>query len=87
MKHYLEDEDNTHIERLERAFGKHSYQTVSCLHNYIILYLNRLIHGLMIVSNSFHERFNFKDLEEWKYPPNLITFKIGDLVRSKCSSK
>lgn len=51
MKHYLEDEDNTHIERLERAFGKHSYQTVSSLHNYIIVYLNRLIHGLMTVSN------------------------------------
>lgn len=60
---------------------------VKNLHSYIILYLNRLIHGLLIVSKYFYEVHIDKSWDMWQSPPNLVTFKIGDLMRCKCSSR
>jgi hypothetical protein len=60
---------------------------VKNLHSYIILYLNRLIHGLLTVSHEFHNKEVDKSWQDWPAPPNLVTFKIGDLIRCKCSSK
>jgi hypothetical protein len=60
---------------------------VKNLHSYIILYLNRLIHGLLTVSKEFYEKEVDKSWDGWQSPPNLVTFKIGDLIRCKCSSK
>lgn len=58
------------------------------LHMYIIKYLNRLIHGIINVAYDWHRESGYKhNYEKWSYPPNLVTFKIGDLIRCKCSSK
>jgi len=40
---------------MEKAFGMHAFETVNNLHNYVILYLNRLIHGLIRAGNKFHK--------------------------------
>jgi hypothetical protein len=56
------------------------------LHSYIVLYLNRVIHGLLTVSKEFYEKEINKSWDGWQSPPNLMTFKIGDLMRCKCSS-
>jgi hypothetical protein len=85
LKNLAEDDVNF-IPRMEKAYGKFSIQMVKHLHSYIILYLNRLIHGLLIVSNKFYKKID-KSWDEWQAPPNLLTFKIGDLIRCKCSSK
>ena len=60
---------------------------VKNLHSYILLYLNRLIHGLLSVSKLFFEKDIDKAWEMWQSPPNLVTFKIGDLMRCKCASR
>jgi hypothetical protein len=61
---------------------------VKNLHSYIILTLNRLIHGLLLVSKQFFEKeVKEHGWEDWPSPPNLITFKVGDLMRCKCASK
>jgi len=38
------------IPKMEQAYGIFATQIVKSLHTYIILYLNRLIHGLLSVS-------------------------------------
>ena len=44
-------------------------------------YLNMLIHGLLSAMKDFGR---FKCNNEI---PQLVTFKVGDLLRCKCSSK
>lgn len=75
------------INKVEKASGKYSFKVVKNLHVYIISYLNRLLHGLLKVSKEFHEESGIADYFLWPYPPNLLTFKIGDLLRCKCSSR
>ena len=53
----------------------------------IILYLNKLIHGLLKNAKMFYRLFDKSDDIKWTSPPNLLTFKIGDLIRCKFSSK
>lgn len=88
MNKNLEEDDDHYISIYEKAFGKYSCQVVKNLHTYIIKYLNRLIHGLIKVSYNWHRESGYKNnYEKWSHPPNLVTFKVGDLVRCKCSSK
>lgn len=75
------------IDPVEKISGKFSYKVVKNLHTYIIAYLNRLIHGLLKASKEFFAESNIFDYSLWPCPPNLLTFKIGDLMRCKCSSK
>ncbi len=75
-----------HIDRIEKVCGKFAFKTVSNLHTYIVLYLNRIIHGLLTVSKKLYET-KLSTTKKWTSPPDLITFKIGDLMRCKCSSK
>jgi hypothetical protein len=82
----LEKDGFSHIEKIEKACGKFAYKTVNNLHCYIILYLNRIIHGLLTVSKDLYET-KLSSKSRWTSPPDLITFKIGDLMRCKCSSK
>lgn len=51
--------------------------------NYLIRYLNALIHGITKVADECYESLNLTP----EFVPELITFKIGDLMRCKCSSK
>jgi hypothetical protein len=60
---------------------------VKNLHSYITLYLNRLIHGLLTISKKFYDTKLQRNWDDWQFPPNLMTFKIGDLIRCKISSK
>jgi hypothetical protein len=46
----LQEDGITSIPKYEKATGKFATQTIKNLHSYIILYLNRLIHGLLTVS-------------------------------------
>ena len=50
----LEHDGFTHVEKIERACGKYARKTVNNLHCYILLYLNRVIHGLMNVSKELY---------------------------------
>lgn len=74
------------MERIEKACGKFAFKTVNNLHSYITLYLNRLMHGLLTVSKTLFET-KLSSKARWTSPPDLITFKVGDLMRCKCSSK
>ena len=82
----LERDGFTHIEKYEKACGKFAYKTVNNLHSYIVLYLNRIIHGLLKVSKELYDT-KLCTKARWTSPPDLLSFKIGDLMRSKCSSK
>ena len=82
----LEPDGFTHVEKYEKACGKFAYKTVNNLHRYIILYLNRIIHGLLTVSKKLYDE-KLSTKARWSAPPDLLTFKIGDLMRCKCSSK
>ena len=42
---------------------------------YVIKYLNRLIHGLL------------KTGDWWGGKPQLVSFRVGDLLRCRCTSK
>jgi hypothetical protein len=81
-----ENDGFCHIDKIEKVCGKFATKTVSNLHSYIVIYLNRLIHGLLKVSKQLYdERLSTK--ARWTSPPDLLTFKVGDLMRCKCSSK
>jgi hypothetical protein len=55
FKNLIEDDVNF-IPRMEKAYGKFSIQMVKHLHSYIVLYLNRLIHGLLTVAKKFYDK-------------------------------
>lgn len=55
IKHLASDK-NTSILKYEKAFGKFAVHMVKNLHSYVILYLNRLIHGLLTVSKNFQDK-------------------------------
>jgi len=74
-----------HIDKIENVTGKFSCKVVNNLENYIVIYLNRLIHGLKSVSTICYKQMS--GMPSWSSPPNLISFKIGDLMRCKFSSK
>lgn len=46
----------TNVEKIEKASGVFAVSIVNNLHSYIILYLNRLIHGLLKVSKKFYDK-------------------------------
>jgi len=71
---------------MEKVCGKFTVKIVNNLHTYVLTYLNRLIHGLMTVAFKFHKTFTLS-VSAWPYPPNLLSFKVGDLMRCKCTSK
>jgi hypothetical protein len=82
----LERDGFTHIEKYEKACGKFAYKIVNNLHSYIVLYLNRIIHGLLTTSKELYDT-KLSNKARWTSPPDLLSFKIGDLMRCKCSSK
>ena len=78
---------NDDIDEVERICGKFACKVVQNLHSYIIAYLNRLIHGLCKVSKEFYEQGRLSQYNYWPSPPNLITFRVGDLLRCRFISK
>ena len=74
------------MSRYERVCGKFSTKVVNNLKNCVILYLNRLIHGLMTVSDTLF-RTKMRGMPSWTAPPNLLSFKIGDLLRCRIASR
>ena len=50
---YLEEDTINFIPKLEKAHGMFASHMVKNLHSYIVLYLNRLIHGILSVSKEF----------------------------------
>ena len=52
-----------------------------------------MIHSILLVSKRFHEhildprRASESEKSNWHCPPNLLSFKIGDLMRCKLSSR
>ena len=83
----LELRGTEEMDEIERICGKFSSRVVDNLHSYIIAYLNRLIHGLCRVSRQFYEEGRLSQYNYWPSPPNLITFRVGDLLRCKFTSK
>lgn len=63
--------------------GKYASKIVKNTHSYTIAYLNRLIHGLMTVSKDFYDNSGLREEVSWPSPPNLLSFKVGDLMRWK----
>ena len=87
LKQELFEKDGAyHIDRIEKVCGKFACKTVDNLHSYIVLYLNRIIHGLLTVAKELYEA-KLSTKARWSSPPDLLSFKIGDLMRCKCSSK
>jgi hypothetical protein len=84
LENEVERKGDEHVDILEKISGKFSYKIVKNLHEYIVIYLNKLIHGLLKVANK---RYALLDNGNWPSPPCLLSFKIGDLLRCKCSSK
>ncbi len=41
----------------------------------------------MTVSKTFFDKSVQKSWQDWQSPPNLMTFRIGDLLRCKIASK
>jgi hypothetical protein len=76
----------SHVEKYEKAAGIFTVNIVNNLHSYILLYLNRLLHGLLKVSKRVYDR-ELIGRARWTSPPNLISFKIGDLMRCKIGSQ
>ena len=83
---HLAKGDNHHIAEEEKVIGKFISKTVMSLETYIISYLNRLIHGLLKVSQEAYDK-ELKDYTNWPSPPQLLSFFIGDLIRCKYSSQ
>lgn len=54
--------------------------------NYLINYLNKLIDCILTAEERWMERMHHKSHYKQEIP-SLITFKLGDLLRCKCSSK
>jgi hypothetical protein len=81
------------MDEQERICGKFAFKVVKNLHNEIVEYLNKVIHSILCCSKLFHEYVleskGASEVEKsnWPYPPNLISFKVGDLMRCKLSSK
>ena len=82
----LQHDGFTHVEKLEKAAGKYSTKTVNNLHTYIVTSLNRVIHGLLKVAKRLWET-KLSTKARWTAPPNLLSFKLSDLMRCKCHSK
>ena len=78
---------NEEIEELEKICGKFASRVVKNLHSYVITYLNRLIHGLTKVSKEFYEQGRLAEFTYWPSPPNLVSFRVGDILRCKFKSK
>jgi hypothetical protein len=74
------------LSRYERVCGKFSVKVVNNLNNCVAIYLNRLIHGLMSVSFNLF-LVSMRGMPSWPSPPNLLSFKIGDLLRCRISSQ
>jgi hypothetical protein len=86
LQNELERQGDEHIDKIEKISGKFSHKVVKNLHSHIIIYLNKLIHGLLNAAIKLFDQYD--DPENiWTSPPNLLSFKIGDLMRCKCSSK
>lgn len=83
----MEQKGDEHVDEVEKVSGKFSVKVVNNLHSYIIGFLNRLIHGLMKVAKQMHDDYQLGQFSFWPSPVNLLTFKVGDLMRCKCSSK
>ena len=47
---------------------------------YVIKYLNRLIHGLLEAARNYKSYSNDPK-------PQLVSFRVGDLLRCRCTSK
>mgnify|MGYP000934344076 CR=1 FL=1 len=46
----------TYVEKYEKSAGIFTVNVVNNLHSYILLYLNRLIHGLLKVSKRVYDK-------------------------------
>ena len=57
-----------------------------CSHNYTINYLNKLIDCILRAEEEWANHFNHPP-HRTNLIPTLVSCKIGDLMRSKCSSK
>lgn len=73
------------LNKYERVCGKFSTKVVNNLKNCVVVYLNRLIHGLMSVSDTIYKA-KMKGMPSWPSAPNLLSFKVGDLLRCRISS-
>ena len=83
------DKEFRYLPELDRKVGLWSSIMLKSVKNYLINYLNALIHGLLRVSKKYV--FLLKNVdkvtEEKKFMPQLITFKCDDLLRCRCTSK
>ena len=80
------NEGDYFIDKVEKIAGKYGQKIVNNLNTYLIIYVNRLIHGLMKISLNFHNHFDLSK-SAWPYPPNLLSFTLSDLFRCKFISK
>ena len=64
LKSELLSKEAPFLNRYERVCSKFSIKLVNNLKNCVVIYLNRLIHGLMSVSNTLHTG-RMKGMPSW----------------------
>ena len=73
-----------------------SGRTEACIGQYMVIYLNQLIHSLLSIPRRVQNRMKeLVDAHKASYTEeqmeiigsiDLITFKIGDIMRAKCKA-
>lgn len=79
-------EGHEFADEIEWATASFSLDMIKNFQNYLVSYLNRLIHGLLAVAKRFSSRVR-QEHPEWSSPPNLLTFTLGDLMHCRISSR
>ena len=74
------------LPEFEESLIKFSNRTTKNVHHYTILYLNRLIHGILTLEHKIYKG-SLEHWAEWTDEVSLLTFSVSDLLRCKCVSK
>ena len=79
------------IPKLEYLVGKFSAKLESAARTYLVSYLNKIIQALLAIPEDYDDeeeegRGKHQNKAKSRFV-NLITFKITDLLRCKCSSR
>lgn len=75
------DDRNANIPKSQFCVGKFCTQLGSAASVYLLNYLNKIIHSLLEIPEEAG------DDGSQARKVDLITFKVSDLIRCKCSSK
>ena len=80
------EEEFSYLPETESKVGFFSSIILKNEKYYIINYLNALIHGLLSAAQKFIGKKKIEEQDKQNIP-QLVSFRVGDLLRCKCTSK